>query len=336
MEGGMAGRLQEAQHKGLFMAVAVNKESEIGAGGTGLGLAAASVAGTLYAIAAFYLVYFGVPYLWETYIVHDPAAPRFFEQAELLVMMLVGAVAFILLFPRLFKPQHGLRAGVAAGVAFTFLSFFAVYVVSWIVESLLTWLMPNLGEARLYVGGGVALVLLAVLLSWGWRKLQTERAHALLLEVEDQGWFSLHTYKKGQGLKARRGTMLGILLIVGSGIWVYGWKGGTEGGLPWDVGLPFVDPSWVLEITRAPRIMVPLAIGVFFLWFAYRLINYPRFADFLIATEAEMNKVSWASQKKLLQDTIVVLVVVLLMAAFLFIVDLLWSFLLTKINVLHQ
>ena len=58
----MAGRLQEAQHKGLFMAVALNKETEVGAGRAGLGMAAASIAGALYFIAAFYLVYFGIPY----------------------------------------------------------------------------------------------------------------------------------------------------------------------------------------------------------------------------------------------------------------------------------
>ena len=33
-----------------------------------------------------------------------------------------------------------------------------------------------------------------------------------------------------------------------------------------------------------------LAVG---LWFSFRLVNMPPFADFLIAVEAEMNKVSW-------------------------------------------
>jgi preprotein translocase SecE subunit len=82
--------------------------------------------------------------------------------------------------------------------------------------------------------------------------------------------------------------------------------------------------------------MIPLLIGALGIWFAYRLISYPRFADFLIATEAEMNKVSWASKKKLVQDTIVVLVTMVLMAVFLLLVDVIWSFLLTKINVLVQ
>ena len=50
----------------------------------------------------------------------------------------------------------------------------------------------------------------------------------------------------------------------------------------------------------------------------------PTFADFLIATEAEMNKVSWTNRKRLVQDTVVVLVTVFLFTMFLFVVDILW------------
>jgi preprotein translocase SecE subunit len=70
------------------------------------------------------------------------------------------------------------------------------------------------------------------------------------------------------------------------------------------------------------RFTVPLLLAALSLWFAWRLVNYPVFADFLIATEAELNKVSWTTRKRLFQDTIVVLVTVLLMAGFLLIVDL--------------
>ena len=34
------------------------------------------------------------------------------------------------------------------------------------------------------------------------------------------------------------------------------------------------------------------------LWIGYRLVNMPQFADFLIAVEAEMNKVSWPSARR--------------------------------------
>jgi preprotein translocase SecE subunit len=59
-------------------------------------------------------------------------------------------------------------------------------------------------------------------------------------------------------------------------------------------------------------------------WISWRIVNWPVFADFLIATEAEMNKVSWTTRKRLYQDTIVVLVTVVLFTLFLFVVDILW------------
>jgi len=58
---------------------------------------------------------------------------------------------------------------------------------------------------------------------------------------------------------------------------------------------------------------------------AWRVVNWPVFADFLIATEAELNKVSWTTRKRLVQDTIVVLMTLVLMAVFLFVVDVAWG-----------
>jgi preprotein translocase SecE subunit len=69
---------------------------------------------------------------------------------------------------------------------------------------------------------------------------------------------------------------------------------------------------------------LPVLLALAALWFAWRVVNYPTFADFLIATEAEMNKVSWTTRKRLVQDTIVVLVTVALLTVFLFFVDILW------------
>ena len=55
------------------------------------------------------------------------------------------------------------------------------------------------------------------------------------------------------------------------------------------------------------------------------MVNVPSFADFLIATEAELNKVSWTTRRRLIQDTIVVLVTVVLFTLFLFVVDVAWG-----------
>lgn len=93
------------------------------------------------------------------------------------------------------------------------------------------------------------------------------------------------------------------------------------------------------SITLLPSVQytLPLLLLAGSLWLAWRVVNMPAFADFLIATEAELNKVSWTTQKKLVQDTIVVLVTVVLMAVFLFGMDYTWKIVLSwkPIGVLH-
>jgi preprotein translocase SecE subunit len=87
----------------------------------------------------------------------------------------------------------------------------------------------------------------------------------------------------------------------------------------------------------AVQFTMPLLLLAGSLWLSWRVVNLPSFADFLIATEAEMNKVSWTTQKRLFQDTIVVLTTVLLMAIFLFGMDYTWKIVLSwrPIGVLH-
>src|SRR3712207_7334919 len=45
-------------------------------------------------------------------------------------------------------------------------------------------------------------------------------------------------------------------------------------------------------------VLLPILLGGLLVWFAWRVVNMPTFADFLIATEAEMNKVSWTSRDR--------------------------------------
>ena len=79
-----------------------------------------------------------------------------------------------------------------------------------------------------------------------------------------------------------------------------------------------------LTLLPALRYTLPLLLIAAALWLAWRVANYPAFADFLIATEAELNKVSWTTRPRLIQDTIVVLVTTLLLALFLFLMDQTW------------
>jgi len=61
------------------------------------------------------------------------------------------------------------------------------------------------------------------------------------------------------------------------------------------------------------------------LWFTFRLVNWPPFANFLISVEAEMDKVSWASMDYLIRATVVVLVLMVFLGAYLFLCDIIWQ-----------
>ncbi len=72
------------------------------------------------------------------------------------------------------------------------------------------------------------------------------------------------------------------------------------------------------------------------LWLSFRFVNYPRFADFLIAVEAEMNKVSWPSKKELIRSSLVVLFCILALTTVLFFFDIFWQMAFIKIGILSK
>jgi preprotein translocase subunit SecE len=121
-------------------------------------------------------------------------------------------------------------------------------------------------------------------------------------------------YKQKQGWYARLYTAIGLGIIVALGI--YRLFDTLSGSPP------------------ATKLGVPALVGLVFGWIIFRIVQYPPFVDFLIATEAEMKKVSWTSQDDLYRATTVVLVTVVLMSVFLFGVDWVWSNLLQLIGVL--
>jgi preprotein translocase SecE subunit len=68
-------------------------------------------------------------------------------------------------------------------------------------------------------------------------------------------------------------------------------------------------------------------IGLLGIWFAFRIVNMPRPAEFMIAVEAEMVKVSWPNKKEVYVTTIVVIVVMMIFCVLLAIYDLIWHYL---------
>jgi len=79
------------------------------------------------------------------------------------------------------------------------------------------------------------------------------------------------------------------------------------------------------ELFSGSRYAFLILFVVIGIWFAYRIVNYSRFADFLIAVEAEMNKVSWPTKSELWKASLVVIFVIFFMAALLWAFDIIWT-----------
>jgi preprotein translocase subunit SecE len=78
---------------------------------------------------------------------------------------------------------------------------------------------------------------------------------------------------------------------------------------------------------------VPFLLLLVGAWIAYRAVNLPAFADFLIAVEAEMNKVSWPTWSELFRASLVVIIVIFALAAILFGFDIFWKFVFVKMGI---
>lgn len=70
---------------------------------------------------------------------------------------------------------------------------------------------------------------------------------------------------------------------------------------------------------------VPLGVVLVVAYLLFRLVNRQKMADFLIATEGEMKKVSWSSRKDIIGSTKVVIFATFALAIMLFVVDLLFN-----------
>lgn len=114
------------------------------------------------------------------------------------------------------------------------------------------------------------------------------------------------TYKKTQGRPARQIALVAVV-----------------GGLSWllisSVGV-FVSKQsgfgWLL-------ICVGIIAGVGFV--SVSLLNRPRWADFLISVQAEVDKVTWPSTNEVRRATVVVLGLLFSMAVVIFLFDTFWQ-----------
>jgi len=148
-----------------------------------------------------------------------------------------------------------------------------------------------------------------------------------------QELFQTGIYKRNQGRIARQVTFFVVLLAVAAGVFrlsqfLPGWLSRI---LPGQLNhiLPG-EPGYAVGYGVS---CVLLFVG---LWAAYRLVNVPIFADFLIAVEAEMNKVSWPTRAELYRGAIVVLITIFALAAVLFFFDFAWNIIFKELGVLPK
>lgn len=135
-------------------------------------------------------------------------------------------------------------------------------------------------------------------------------------------FLSVERYKPAQGFTFRTGTAVALGVVIGAGL------------LRLSQTLEAVTtPAWASQ--PFSRLGLPLLLSAAAAWFIFRLVNQEDFAEFLIATEAEMHKVSWTSKGDLKRATTVVLVTVILMTTYIWLVDQVWSTVLRWVGVLR-
>lgn len=295
-------------------------------------LASTSFFGVAYVLGSIGVVFYGIPSVWLA-TVGGPgsalAGLSFVNYALLGVVMLAAAVVLVMLGTRLAGPE--LPPGAHAGIGVGLLGLLAIALITIWVGNGLEYLVGAQNAALGLPATAALAVGMLFLLVRSYFRADAEKRFVAL---EEQGWFTLAPYKKTQGQRVRRGTLLAVLAILGCGVWVLLEHKTLEvlGG-HWSLTIPFTATK--VTVLRDIRFTVPILLAFASLWFAYRLVNFPLFADFLIATEAELNKVSWASRKRLVQDTIVVLTTVVLVTSFIFFVDLFWGWGLKQVGVLN-
>jgi len=130
-------------------------------------------------------------------------------------------------------------------------------------------------------------------------------------------------YKAEQGRATRAGTCVGGGALVAWGAYfLYDQLGVYEG-----------DEGWRLLVTTGIPILFAVVFGGIVWWLSF---VHRKSSDFMIATEGEMKKVSWSSKREVIGSTKVVILFTVLMAAFLFVVDVTFQSLFSAIGALKR
>jgi len=305
------------------MATAVETSSQPRTPSAPAGLLTASLLGAVYVLAALAVVLYAVPVLWAQYVTPQLGGNNLLDWG-FWTLVEVGVVVALARFGHALageNPPRGIRGGIFLMISAAVAVFFIARAVGLAFD----------GQAGQIAAAAVGLGLLFA----AYRLFTSPRGERWMLGLDEQGWFTAKPYKRALGQKVRRLTILGMLLVGATGVYALS----SQGSFPdtWAITVPFTQQPGAPDgtpqtfpVLKNARAALPVLLLGLTLWAAYRTVNLPAFAEFLIATEAEMNKVSWSSRKRLVQDTIVVLVTTIFMAFFLLAVDLFWGWLLSR------
>jgi preprotein translocase subunit SecE len=120
-------------------------------------------------------------------------------------------------------------------------------------------------------------------------------------------------YKRGQAANTRLGTAVGVFILAAYGCFVLHLK---------------LQPLGNIWLETLVPVGLCAVIGGVIAW----VMNRPSVADFLIASEGEVKKVSWSTRKELTASTTVVIFVMLSIAMLLAVVDFLFVWFFQKIG----
>jgi preprotein translocase subunit SecE len=136
------------------------------------------------------------------------------------------------------------------------------------------------------------------------------------MERDAVGFFDI--YKRSQGKYTRTITLVSVIVLAMWGAWGLSQK---------FLGYAMTRPPLVRY--GVPTLLVA-AMAVLGFW----IVNRPRSADFMIATESEMKKVSWSSRREIAGSTKVVILTTVILAALLFGVDMLFALIFRSIGLM--
>jgi preprotein translocase subunit SecE len=134
--------------------------------------------------------------------------------------------------------------------------------------------------------------------------------------TEKRGYFSI--YKRGQGKWVRWCTVAAMTLANGLGV-------------IWLVNEPYLSPHEVPIKVAAATVWV-----LFWAWVTFWMVNSAKMAEFMIATESEMRKVTWPARRDVVNSTKVIILITFVLGVLLWLVDLGFVELFTRMGLLGK